>query len=52
MNKLGFKVAFVDHRIAPKYTGIKRGNVEIHLQLHDASEWENTIDRPMLRFWF
>jgi len=50
VNKLGFKVIFADHRTEPKYVGIKRGNVELHLQWHDASEWEHGIDRPMLRF--
>lgn len=50
VNKLGFEVAFADHKTDPTYAGIKRGNVEIHLQWHDASEWEHTIDRPMLRF--
>lgn len=50
VNKLGFEVAFADHKTDPKYVGIKRGNVEVHLQWHDASEWEGNIDRPMLRF--
>lgn len=50
VNKLGFTAVFADHRTDPKYVGIKRGNVEIHLQWHDASEWEHGIDRPMLRF--
>lgn len=50
VNKLGFEIAFADHKTNPMYAGIRRGNVEIHLQWHDASEWENNIDRPMLRF--
>ena len=50
VNKLGFTPVFADHQTDPKYAGIKRGNVEIHLQWHDASEWEHGIDRPMLRF--
>lgn len=50
VNKLGFTIAFADHETTPMYAGIRRGNVEIHLQWHDASEWENNIDRPMLRF--
>lgn len=50
VNKLGFEVTFADHRTDPKYVGIKRGNVELHLQWHDASEWADGIDRPMLRF--
>lgn len=50
VNKLGFAVTFADHKTTPTYAGIRRGNVEIHLQKHDASEWQNNIDRPMLRF--
>ncbi|WP_298517546.1 VOC family protein [uncultured Kordia sp.] len=51
INKLGFEATFADHRTHPTYAGIVRGNVEIHLQWHDASEWEHGIDRPMLRFF-
>lgn len=51
VNKLGFKVAFADHVTNPKYVGIKRGIVEIHLQEdQDITEWEHAIQRPMLRF--
>jgi catechol 2,3-dioxygenase-like lactoylglutathione lyase family enzyme len=50
VNKLGFKAIFANDRTHPTYAGITRGNVELHLQLHDASEWEHGIDRPMLRF--
>ena len=50
VQNLGFTLAFADHKTEPKYAGIRRGNVEIHLQWHDASEWKNDIDRPMLRF--
>lgn len=48
--KLGFKIAFADDDKNPFYAGVKRDNVEIHLQWHDAKEWEEGIDRPMLRF--
>ncbi|MBC8757674.1 VOC family protein [Kordia sp. YSTF-M3] len=50
VHNLGFTLAFADDAKDPKYAGIRRGNVEIHLQWHDASEWEHTVDRPMLRF--
>ncbi|EDP94243.1 glyoxalase/bleomycin resistance/extradiol dioxygenase family protein [Kordia algicida OT-1] len=50
VHSLGFTLAFADDKTAPKYAGIRRGNVEIHLQWHDASEWKHNIDRPMLRF--
>ena len=50
VHNLGFTLAFADSANDPKYAGIRRGNVEIHLQWHDASEWQYNIDRPMLRF--
>lgn len=50
VEKLGFDVAFADDEKDPHYAGIRRDNIEIHLQWHDATEWEHAIDRPMLRF--
>ena len=47
--KLGFEIAFADDPKDPKYAGVRRDHVEIHLQWHDAKEWETAIDRPMLR---
>lgn len=49
-DKLGFNVAFADEEKNPTYAGIIKDGIEIHLQWHDASEWEAGIDRPMLRF--
>lgn len=49
VNKLGFQIAFADDGSDPKYAGIRRDAIEIHLQWHDASEWDVEIDRPMLR---
>ncbi|MEJ2112629.1 MAG: glyoxalase/bleomycin resistance/extradiol dioxygenase family protein [Flavobacteriaceae bacterium] len=49
VNKLGFTIAFADDSKNPMYAGIRRDAIEIHLQWHDASEWEFAIDRPMLR---
>lgn len=49
VNRLGFKIAFADDEKNPKYAGILRDAIEIHLQWHDATEWEAEIDRPMLR---
>lgn len=48
-DKLGFGIAFTDDKINPKYAGVYRDHIEIHLQWHDEKEWEATIDRPMLR---
>ena len=50
VEKLGFEVAFADDDKDPKYAGVKRDNIEIHLQWHDAAEWVKGVDRPMLRF--
>ncbi len=49
VNRLGFKIAFADDSKNPKYAGVLRDAVEIHLQWHDSAEWEVAMDRPMLR---
>ncbi|TFG71267.1 MAG: glyoxalase/bleomycin resistance/extradiol dioxygenase family protein [Flavobacteriales bacterium] len=49
VNRLGFKIAFADDPKSPKYAGILRDGIEIHLQWHHAMEWEVAVDRPMLR---
>ena len=48
VERLGFRLLFQDAD-DPRYAGVRRDAVEIHLQWHDASEWERT-ERPMLRF--
>jgi len=49
IKKLGFELAFADDDKKPFYAGVKRDNIEIHLQWHDEKEW-GAIDRPSLRF--
>ena len=49
VNKLGFKIAFADDSKNPTYAGIKRDHIEIHLQWHDAKEWESSFNTPMMR---
>jgi len=49
VNKLGFKIAFADDSKEPYYAGVIRDGIEIHLQWHNAKEWEHAVDRPMLR---
>ena len=49
VKKLGFTIAFADHSKNPTYAGIKRDSIEIHLQWHDAKEWEAGFNTPMLR---
>jgi len=49
VGRLGFELAFADSTDDPGYAGLRRDGVEIHVQWHDADEWER-VDRPMLRF--
>jgi len=48
-DRLGFKVAFQDHKVNPTYAGIRRDGVEIHLQWHDESVFTEGLDAIMLR---
>jgi catechol 2,3-dioxygenase-like lactoylglutathione lyase family enzyme len=48
--KLGFAFGFSDSVENPKYAGIRRDAVELHLQWHDAAEWDHPVDRPTYRF--
>lgn len=47
--KLGFRKGFQDMETGPRYAGITRDDVELHLQWHDPDEW-SAVERPMLRF--
>ena len=49
VNRLGFRIAFADDAKNPKYAGILRDDVEIHLQWHDKKMWDVEMDRPLLR---
>ena len=49
VDRLGFALKFQDLPSEPRYAGVSRDGVELHLQWHDASEW-HTVERPMLRF--
>lgn len=46
---LDFRLSFQDSMGDPRYAGVVRDRVEIHLQWHDAKEWA-AVERPMLRF--
>jgi catechol 2,3-dioxygenase-like lactoylglutathione lyase family enzyme len=48
--RLGFDEAFRDVPAGPRYAGVRRDGVELHLQWHDAKEWEYPNDRPTYRF--
>ena len=48
--RLGFAESFRDQREAPRYAGVQRGPVELHLQWADPSQWAHRGDRPAYRF--
>ena len=48
--QLGFQLTFRDSTTLTRYAGIRRDDVELHIQWHDASEWDHPIDRPTYRF--
>jgi catechol 2,3-dioxygenase-like lactoylglutathione lyase family enzyme len=48
--KLGFEVAFRDDPQRVRYAGVRRDGIELHLQWHDAKEWNFPNDRPTYRF--
>lgn len=48
--QLGFTPLFADDDNDPKYGGVGRDNVEIHLQWHSAQEWADGVDGNAYRF--
>jgi len=46
---LGFDAVFLDSPTDPKYAGVRRDSVELHLQWHDAADF-GSGDRPTYRF--
>jgi hypothetical protein len=48
--KLGFRLEGQDVAVDPKYARMRRDNVELHFQWHDAQEWDYPNDRPSYRF--
>jgi catechol 2,3-dioxygenase-like lactoylglutathione lyase family enzyme len=50
---LGFTRAFQDAPEAPRYAGVRRDGVELHLQWHSPEEWQvfTQGDRPNYRFY-
>lgn len=48
--QLGFVRAFGGPPENARYAGVRRDGVELHLQWHDAAEWEYPNDRPTYRF--
>ncbi|MDT8368992.1 MAG: VOC family protein [Longimicrobiales bacterium] len=48
--RLGFSETFRDQADGPRYAGVARDGVELHLQWHDETQWAASIDRPVYRF--
>ncbi len=48
--RLGFVRTFGGPPENPNYAAARRDGVELHLQWHDAKEWEYPNDRPTYRF--
>jgi catechol 2,3-dioxygenase-like lactoylglutathione lyase family enzyme len=48
--RFGFAEVFRDAPEAPRYAGVRRGPVELHLQWADAGQWAHSGDRPAYRF--
>ena len=49
-SRLGFAVVFQDAADGPRYAGLRRDAVELHLQWADAGQWDHPGDRPAYRF--
>lgn len=47
---LGFALSFADHAGDPKYVGVIRDGVELHIQWADPGQWAYPTDRPAYRF--
>lgn len=48
--ELGFATSFIDDQRNPRYAGLKRDAVEIHIQWNEIPESSNLQDRPAYRF--
>ena len=47
---LGFALLFQDAPENPKYVGLGRDSVELHIQLADSEQWSYPTGRPAYRF--
>lgn len=48
--RLGYALVFADDADQPRYAGVARDGLHVHLQWQDASHWNNALDRPAYRF--
>jgi hypothetical protein len=47
---IGFSLAFQDSPTNPKYAGVRRDGVELHIQWADEEQRAHPTDRPIFRF--
>ena len=47
---LGFTLSFADQPGDPRYAGVVRDGVELHIQWADPGQWAYPNDRPAYRF--
>ncbi|GJG87311.1 hypothetical protein tb265_24920 [Gemmatimonadetes bacterium T265] len=47
--RLGFAAVFVDDPAAPRYAGVRRDAIELHVQWADPGQWAHAGDRPAYR---
>ncbi len=47
---MGFELVFVDDGEEPRYAGVGRDGVELHLQWHSEQEWADGVDGNAYRF--
>ncbi|MBK8812465.1 MAG: VOC family protein [Acidobacteria bacterium] len=48
--ELGFTTAFLDDQDNPRYAGLRRDDVEIHIQWNELPDAGSGQDRPVYRF--
>jgi catechol 2,3-dioxygenase-like lactoylglutathione lyase family enzyme len=48
--KLGFETSFQDDEAEPRYAGVRRDGVEVHLQWHEPATFRSGVDTVSLRF--
>jgi catechol 2,3-dioxygenase-like lactoylglutathione lyase family enzyme len=48
--RLGFSLTFQDRPRDPRYAGVARDGVELHLQWQNEIQWAYPSDRPTYRF--
>ena len=49
-SKLGFELAFADSEDKLSYAGVRRDEIELHLQWHDESSFD-LVEKLLIRFY-